>query len=796
MAEDELDVYWAEISQVFKLEQFCPPTLNLPANRPSVLSENTINYLVDNPDMASFVEDFILDAYNIQLREQVIPSFWKYFPPPGVEKTHQIGFEQFERAVTELYSDVETFIPGLQELSRLRHKCGLTGRSVFGETDINSLFKLYLKGSLHAQLPVHFQHLVRQFYSQAFLVFYNKADRDPDDSSEDLTCEGCAMTTDACLCSSITAIFNKVNAKLAEMDILERISSQVVTEIVDDRIHSHVQDQCKGSFDESYVDSLIRWLDSVVMGWVRSIHSCNPSTPAPLTFTSGKTAEMEEYRAKLLQFMYETYTKARIEQLFNIIIEFPESQPALEDLRDCIVHTDLRGHLTHNLRQVLDAKLLHPGVNTADILTAYIAAIRALRVLDGSGVVLELVCENVRRYLRTREDTVRCIVQSLLDDNATELTEELVKTEGLRLDESFQEEDASENWDTWEPDPVDADPNKTSRGRRSSDIISMLVNIYGSKELFVNEYRSLLSNRLLAMCSYDTDKEIRHLEMLKIRFGEAPLHQCEVMLKDIGDSKRINSHLHSTDGGCPELQTQQFPVNSIILSGQFWPQFKAETLELPVEVQESLEVYTKAFQTLKGNRTLQWKNHLGFANIDLEIGEKKINLTVSPIHAAIVYKFQEKEEWSAVELAASLKIPVSALRRKITFWMTQGILKETLPDQFQLVEEGPMRRPSGMVCDSHNQSIGGEDDGDDSVTASSRDQKEEELNVFWSYIVGMLTNLESLPLERIYQMLRMFAMQGPSAVECEVTELRAFLDNKVRQHKLAVSGGQYRLPKP
>ena len=31
--------------------------------------------------------------------------------------------------------------------------------------------------------------------------------------------------------------------------------------------------------------------------------------------------------------MYETYTKARIEQLFNIIIEFPDSQPALEDLR-------------------------------------------------------------------------------------------------------------------------------------------------------------------------------------------------------------------------------------------------------------------------------------------------------------------------------------------------------------------------------------------------------------------------------------------------------------------------------
>ena len=40
------------------------------------------------------------------------------------------------------------------------------------------------------------------------------------------------------------------------------------------------------------------------------------------------------------------------------------------------------------------------GVNTTDILTAYISAIRALRVLDTAGVILELVCEPVRRYLR------------------------------------------------------------------------------------------------------------------------------------------------------------------------------------------------------------------------------------------------------------------------------------------------------------------------------------------------------------------------------------------------------------
>merc|ERR1719481_1597893 len=193
------------------------------------------------------------------------------------------------------------------------------------------------------------------------------------------------------------------------------MADQVVLEIVQDKITSHVQETCKGSFDCSYLASLEEWLDMVVVAWVKE------------ALMSGIS------RKKLLEHLYNTYTKARIEQLFNIIIEFPDSQPALEDLRDCLVHTDLRSHLTSSLKQVLDAKLLHPGVNTADILTAYIAAIRALRVLDSSGVVLELVCTGVRRYLKTREDTVRCIVQSLIDE-ATELTEELTRGQGLQLD--------------------------------------------------------------------------------------------------------------------------------------------------------------------------------------------------------------------------------------------------------------------------------------------------------------------------------------------------------------------------
>lgn len=131
--------------------------------------------------------------------------------------------------------------------------------------------------------------------------------------------------------------------------------------------------------------------------------------------------------------------------------------------------------------------------------------------------------------------------------------------------------------------------------------------------------------------------------------------------------------------------------------------------------------------------------------------------------------------------------PATVLRRKIAFWVSQGFLKETSSDVFVLQEESTSKnRLSTDIV---------EEEETESAMASASDQREEELQVFWSYIVGMLTNLESLPIERIHQMLKMFASQGPGAVECGLSELRQFLDRKVREHQLLLSGSFYRLPK-
>ena len=102
---------------------------------------------------------------------------------------------------------------------------------------------------------------------------------------------------------------------------------------------------------------------------------------------------------------------------------------------------------------------------------------------------------------------------------------------------------------------------------------------------------------------------------------------------------------------------------------------------------------------------------------------------MSPIPAAIIYKVLEAAEWTAQRLATSLKVPLSTLCRKITFWQSQGVLVENTPDTFGMVEEGGMKRGPGLG-DMSGITHSLEEDQEDSITASSADKRDEELGMF------------------------------------------------------------------
>lgn len=152
---------------------------------------------------------------------------------------------------------------------------------------------------------------------------------------------------------------------------------------------------------------------------------------------------------------YFNVTEILIVVVFILCVDFPESLPAIQDLRHIFETYDLKAHMVRSVKSSLEKKLLHPGVNTIDILTGYVAAIKTIRALDSSGLLLDAITDPIKKYMRNRTDTVRCVATALTDDGPTDLADELAASEAY-VDDMSGSSDQLSNWETWEPEPIDA----------------------------------------------------------------------------------------------------------------------------------------------------------------------------------------------------------------------------------------------------------------------------------------------------------------------------------------------------
>ncbi|XP_060945588.1 anaphase-promoting complex subunit 2 [Limanda limanda] len=755
--------------------------------------------------------EWLLETLQMRLSSSVVPEFWSGLKQPENELEERDRAWVLLTAFRTLLERLEPFLGGLERLGLWQEEGlgGLYGPEPRGLQD--RAFTIIRALLLFAPSPV-LQERVLEFYSRTFSVYMNQEGvgeegAEAPEVPEGGVCRGCGVPSQQCWCQEALDQLKELSHILSKLQLLEWVSSEAVTSILHKLIEQRMEQHCRGEYECSFLLEFQEWLE-LVLGWLSKVFASKadadgttpsipsaPSAPSASSATAGQPGSsiLKQWRCHMHQFFCRIYVNMRIEELFSIIRDFPESKAAIEDLKFCLERTNQRQQLLTSLKSAFESRLLHPGVHTSDILTVYISAIKALRELDPSMVILQVACQPIRKYLRTREDTVRQIVAGLTGDaeGCTDLASELSRGDPVTLEMQDSDEEGNDPED-WTPDPTDAVPDKMGSKRRSSDIISLLVSIYGSKDIFIDEYRAVLADRLLHQVNYNTAREIRNVELLKLRFGESHMHYCEVMLKDMADSRRINSNIREEESRLGEEEEQPpLSLSSIILSSEFWPPLKEEKLELPPVVCKAMEAYTHRYEKLKAMRTLSWKPHLGSVTLDVELEDRTLtNLSVTPIHAAIILHFQEKSSWTLEELSVKLGAPRELVHRKIALWQQHGVLREEAAGRYYVVETGSSKEKMErgvMLIDS--------DEERDSNTTTQSEQREEKLQLFWAYIQAMLTNLDSMTLERIHSMLRMFVATGPVVTEMDVNELEAFLQRKVREHQLMCSGGVYRLPK-
>ncbi|EDQ86015.1 uncharacterized protein MONBRDRAFT_28655 [Monosiga brevicollis MX1] len=518
--------------------------------------------------------------------------------------------------------------------------------------------------------------------------------------------------------------------------------------------------------------------------------------------------------------VYHVLGRQRIAELFDIIVDYPDSIPAIRNLRTCLEQCDLRDALVHQLSAAIQKRLLHVGAQTADIISQYISTVHVLNFLDASGGILNRVGPLIRDYLQKRTDTVKNVIEAITDENTAE-------PDALRDEQTVVQ---------WLPEPWDgvSPMSKLDQVQQlMNDPIQLLISIYGDPETLLSQYRNVLAKRLLESRSFATtesvqngsthahhachstqppdptthararprapararvDSETRLLETLKVRFGEDALVNCDILIKDVNESRRV----HQSFSQQPVPETPAAPlskdqVNVLVLSRLYWPGLQTSTVNfrLPDGLEQYLEEYKTSYSRLKAGRHLELRPNEGTVELQLEAGGKQLDLVVSPLAACIINLFEQQPEWSLQALAKKLECTGPVVRSKLAYWVGLGLVRETQPDKFLLDEDhfahhhassitqrfDMLIRNLGLVLDlwlligaraaggdghheTHEEAAAVGDGADDPLESP-------QAIVVLRFVEGMLRNAASLPLERIHVMLSMF-MQGDQAFNGDV----------------------------
>uniref|UniRef100_A0A2P2I5F3 Anaphase-promoting complex subunit 2 n=1 Tax=Hirondellea gigas TaxID=1518452 RepID=A0A2P2I5F3_9CRUS len=741
--------------------------------------------------VGQLVLDLALESVWTALRREIVPVFWRTVcAPTAGQESDTALLTRFHDALQLLQNSVVVLAPLIHRCEEVCAECRVQYRESVG-CSVEQVMMVQLRATLHSQMPDTAPRTLRAIYHVAFRIYMHmhlsqyKLSEDNsllDSSLLSVRCSGCFNDNTDCQCSTLSSTFHDINRVTWRVGVAYELCSAVAAGQLVEAVQQRVAAACALPHDTHRLQHLYKWLKVAALGWLTVVGA--PDAPAA-------TTSHPLYRS-CHTLLIRTFLNIRIKNLFSIVIDYPESRPAIEDLRSCLQHVDVHQHLVKTLRNSIKSRMLHPGVKTLDVLHAYISIIKALRVLEPRGVILDIVTEPVRTYLRSRRDFVRYIVTSLTDGGSLELSEDLIESE-LAADEPPDHNTAVEEWRQWTPDTIYArDKPKKCSESSSNDLISMLVDIYGSKDMFISEYRALFADRLLTNldCSKaSVETETKHLEQIKKRFGTSSpyISKIEVMIRDMNVSRTINSaaqELYSEAVAAGDDERTR--VACMIVSGLFWPAFKEESIELPERAQEYIKQYNELFTKLKPNRKLSWKPHLGQVELEIELRNRTLDLRVSPGHATVLMAFEEKPRLTLQEITLEAKTTSSTVRKLVSFWVGQGVLKEVSPDVYEVCEDGVCK---GSGSAGLAPPPAAEDDAE-SAMAPSEVQRDEELEVLWSYILGMLTNLESLPLTRIHSMLTMFVDEG---MQCSMEEIKALLDQKVMQHLLIMVNGQYKL---
>ncbi|KAJ3262291.1 WD40 repeat domain 95 [Boothiomyces macroporosus] len=515
------------------------------------------------------------------------------------------------------------------------------------------------------------------------------------------------------------SILSEIVNNLSEQSIVEVLESSLVAE-VEKAIEKQIVDNLEIT-DES-LSPVLEFLHQRIMPIITAVHG-------------KESLKSVSWQYRLESLIYRSVGMNLSGVIFEIVREYPDSLPSLRNLCSCLERSGEYDDMKVTLNNAIKSRLLIIDAKTQDILNIYLATKHSLSVLNLQENVKQEILNPIQEYLQTRADCSSKIILQILEHSDLENEEPLTE-----------------------------------------DDIETLMDIFPSKAVFAKDYQTILSSQLTRLSDFNVDDQIRHVEMLKSRFGDLEMSQVSVMMKDVADSRRIYNHYITK----PDSEDT---FSALIISRFFWPKFTHASCGMPEMLTTHIKRYEASFEEIKASRKLNWIPTAGV--VDLEVSNEKgpMRLQVTPLQATVLLIFEKVDEIELADVEQRTDCPVKQIVEAIEFWKTHNIL-DIVGTTIYSIQSIPKARLKEIL------------NIDETVESHKcvLPQLSEKVDMIWPMVQGMLTNLGPSNTFTIHQTLEMFRSEI-FQYDMSEGELQSVLEAMVEQEKLEIEVDTFRIKK-
>jgi hypothetical protein len=392
----------------------------------------------------------------------------------------------------------------------------------------------------------------------------------------------------------------------------------------------------------------------------------------------------------------------------------------------------------------------------------YLLVFEMLQSIDVTGFFLQIFSQSFKEYFIEKDGAMQVIVeQILLSQPETALLYENASVESTICEPE------------WRPDPIEAEHVKILNSYKFGDVFSIFVNLYEGKMQFIEHFDEYFAQKLidLMVASKGFAEESRQVQVIlrkmNKRFGIDLMHKANVMLNDLKESVQTLRAKHC-----------------LIISGLYWPEVKPQFSEaICKKIQASglfpaIDGIKATFFQANPQKSLHFQWTMGVVSFKADGRQFK----AAPLD---VFLLQEISNHSGISFSQLLQLNP----------MEKEIMLQSLVNLNQL---GLLRICSDDLIFAEfnsNTPLSKSELNDIFFPNATKPASESELSLsklkFYSgYVNGILTNIGSMTLERLFGVLQRF-LQGPAKFLGTIEDLKLLMQHLQEEGAVKELNGEY-----